>query len=130
MDALSCRNSNRYPLLATTSDEELLAIALSLLSAESVEHALVAREREQSLPSLSSFVESLPEDYLEKARAALHPLQTLKTQPIIARETGRVFRAQGRPPKNSAPIYVETEKEALQLLSSHEYTVGKILKKE
>ena len=117
MDAKTYRHHQDYPYVNAASDQELLDAALCLLPATVLEEHLRKQRERPEENTISSIVEQMSEERKRRARTALLPAHALKTQPIIVRETGRVFRAQGRPPKHVQPIYVETEAEALQILS-------------
>lgn len=119
MDAKTYRHHTAFPLLAATSDEALLDVALSLLPASLLEDVLQRQARGEEDRTIAPLIEQMSQERLQQAHNVLFPKTGLKTHPIIARETGRVFRAQGRPPKETQPIYVDTEAEALRLLSQN-----------
>lgn len=119
MDAKTYRHRTDFPLLASASDALLLDIALSLLPASVLEEALRRQINQEQESVVTRLIEQLSFDHLQQAQTVLFPKTALKTRPIIARSTGRVFRVQGRPPKDAEPIYVDTEEEALILLSQN-----------
>lgn len=113
--------ASHYPILATASMEDIVKAALEIVKAEDLEeklrtNAVVSMPQDKSENEALIAAELSPEE-LERAKQSLLPRKKkMKTQPVIDITTGKVYRAQGRPPKEVQPIYVRSEEEAQILL--------------
>jgi len=122
--------ASHFPLLATASMEDIVKAALAIVTASDLEEKLRSEALSPDPPGIEErealFIAQLTPEELARAKQLLLPKQKkIKTHPIIVVETGKVFRAQGRPPKDAKPIYVRSEEEAQLLLIQQRIASGK-----